>query len=216
MSTAANTPSMREPTKADFVSEWGPAGYRENFDVYAKQVGATEEQVVGAGLARHFNKNHVALEIGCGGGFWSERHLCPNFKHVTGLDVLPGKPFSAPNFTYIELPDRNYSCYGIPDESIDFVWCFGVLCHLNLASIQTYLNSVYRVLKHGGTAVIEFSNNDRRPGMYSVEQQGQERGILWVKNDLPTTFAMINKAGFANPVDLMPQIASALIEFTKA
>ena len=202
-----------EPAKSEFVGTWGKAGYRENFEVYSKQSGVSEREIVDTCLSPHFNKEHSALEIGCGGGYWPGNYLCGNFAHVTGLDVLPGEPFSAPNFTYIEVPDRDYSCHGVPDESIDFVWSFGVFCHLNLSSIQAYLKSVYRVLKHGGKASLYFSNNDRRPGCATIVNPTS--GILWCNNDIPTTFAMLEKAGFKNPVDLIPRLTDSMVHVVK-
>lgn len=205
---------MRAPTKADFVEAWGAAGYRENFEVYSAQSGIPEQQIVDACLRPYFNSKHVALEIGCGGGYWPEFYLCSNFKHVTGLDVLPGDPFMAPNFTYIEVPDRDYSCWNVPDESIDFVWSFGVFCHLNLESIQQYLRSVHRVLKPGGRAVLYFSNDARRPGM--VTYGGGIDGVVWECNDLETSMAMLRNAGFDNPVDLMPQLYDTMLGVQKS
>lgn len=206
---------VREPTKSDFVNTWGPRGYRENFAVYSAPTGggATEDQVVASCLSPFYNRDNSCVEIGCGNGFWPERHLCNNFRHVTGLDVLSDTPFRAVNFTYIEVPDRDYSCYGIADESVDFVWSFGVFCHLNLPSIQKYLHSVYRILKPGGSASLYFSNNTRRPGHASAP--GGTSGIIWVKNDLETSVKMLQSAGFKNPVDLMPDLKDTMLGVTK-
>lgn len=214
MNKSDNPPSKREPTKKDFVSQWGPKGYRENFTVYEPTCNGSEAEVVGKCLAPWFNKDHVALEVGCGGGFWVENYLCPNFKHVFGLDLLPEAPHQAPNFTYIEVPDRNYSCHGIEDESIDFVWSFGVFCHINLDSLQEYLNNVYRVLKKGGKASLYFSNNERRPNVATVGEP--ESGIIWIKNDLETSKKMLRKAGFRGEiVDLMPTIKDTMLHVEK-
>ena len=207
--------TKREPTKKDFVETWGTAGYRENFEVYGRSDngGATEEEVVARCLAPWFDKTRVALEIGCGGGFWPERHLCPNFRHVIGLDVLPPAPFAAPNFTYIEVPDRDYSCFGVLDESVDFVWSFGVFCHLNLESIQEYLHGVRRVLKPGGRASLYFSNDTRRPGHATEGDPG--KGIVWCLNDLGTSEEMLRAAGFPDPVDLMPELRDTMLGVVK-
>lgn len=210
----SHPPSAREPTKADFVGTWGPSGYRENFEVYQAQSNGSEERVVSKCLAPWFNKDHVAIEIGCGGGFWVEKYLCPNFSHVYGLDLLPSPHhYRADNFTYIEVPDRDYSCYGIKDESVDFVWTFGVFCHINLESIQKYLHSIYRVLKPNGSASIYFSNHVRRP--FTATVGNPDSGIIWIKNDMETSIAMLDKAGFKDPVDLMPEIKDTMLHVRK-
>lgn len=203
-----------EPSKKDFVSTWGPAGYRENFEVYHAQKNGTEQEVVASCLEPWFDKTHIALEVGCGGGFWVEKYLCPNFKHVYGLDLLPAAPYSAPNFTYIEVPDKNYRCHSIEDEMIDFVWSFGVFCHLNLASIQSYLENIHRVLKPGGRASLYFSNDDRLPGRATTGNPTS--GILWIKNNIETTSAMLRKAGFTDITDVLPQIKDTVLHVVKA
>lgn len=198
----------REPTKQDFLSTW-PKGYMENFQVYHAQKGASESDVVSLCLQPWFNKDHYCLEIGCGACFWPRRHLCNNFKHVYGLDYLQPQPFSSTNFTYIEVPDRDYSCFGIPDCCMDFVWSFGVFCHMNLDSVQEYLHSIYRVLKPGGRVSLYFSNNDRNPGYATIGDPGS--GIIWVRNDLQTSISMLEKAGFRDIVDLMPGIKDTML-----
>jgi SAM-dependent methyltransferase len=202
-----------EPSKKDFVETWGISGYRENFEVYERQKNGTEEEVVSKCLSPWFDGRHTALEIGCGGGFWVEKYLCPNFKHVYGLDLLPAATHTAPNFTYIEVPDKDYTCYTVKDNSIDFVWSFGVFCHLNLLSIQTYLNNVYRVLKSGGHASLYFSNDDRLPNSATVGNPTS--GILWIKNNLETSTAMLHKAGLVEVTDVMPHIKDTVLHVVK-
>ena len=190
--------NTQDTTKAAFLNTW-PGGYRENFEVYQKATGATEEDIVSKCLRPYFDKTKTALEVGCGGGFWMERHLIPNFQHATGVDLLPELPIKVDcPYAYIEVGDRDYSLPGIPDNSIDFVWEFGVFCHMSVEAIQAYLASVYRVLKPGGRAVLYFSNTDRRganPGK-AVGYSGSSDIVGWVANNLEKTTAMLNQAGF--------------------
>lgn len=207
---------QREPTKDDFISLWGHNGYKENFDVYSRKDrgGATEREVVDAGLAAHFDKNAVCLEVGCGGGYWLNKWLCPRFKHVYGLDVVPYTGHRPDNLTFIEVPDRNYSCYGIEDESIDFVWSFGVFCHIPVEKVGEYVKSVYRVLKPGSYATLYFSNDDRRPGCFTTVLS--DTGIIWAKNDLQTSIKMMEDAGFVDIVDVLPTMRDTLLTGFKA
>jgi SAM-dependent methyltransferase len=172
--------AVREPTKQDFIQTW-PKGYNEDFRYYTPRGGATEHEVVSQCLSPFFNREKFCVEIGCGKGFWVNKYLCPNFKHVTGLD-LHSKPLSRVwNFNYIEVPNQNYDCHGIPDNCIDFVWSFGVFCHLPLHAIQKYLNSIHRILKPGGQASLFFSDNNKCPGHVSGDDIGS--GIIWVENN---------------------------------
>lgn len=203
---------MREPTKQDFINTWGVSGYRESFNVYSmpQNGGVSEEQVVSAGLRPFYNKEHTCLEIGCGGGYWPEKHLCDNFKQVIGIDVVPTGGIKRGNFKFIEVPDRDYSCYGVADESVDFVWSFGVFCHLPIQAIAEYVKSAYRVLKPGGNACLYFSNIDRRPGTASSEQD-IGHGIIWVWNTLNHSVKMMEDAGFSGVMDALPVMRDTML-----
>jgi len=199
---------INEPTKEAFLKTW-PGGYRENWEVYGKASGVTEEAVVSKCLAPFYNPNHTVLEIGCGAGFWTEKYLAPNFKSVIALDLLPNPILAGNNIKYIEVPDRNYECFGVADNSANFVWSFGVFCHLTLDSIQKYLESAHRKLIPGGKAVFYFSNKDRRPCKATTENLPSE--IIWVENDFVTSKAMLNQAGFINVKDIMPELFDSMV-----
>ena len=72
------------------------------------------------------------------------------------------------NVRYIELPDRDYNCTGVEDESIDFAFSFGVFCHLPNSANETYVNSIYKKLKVGGVALLAFADFYRH-FLYSEE-----------------------------------------------
>ena len=199
---------MIEPTKMAFQKTW-PGGYGENFVVYKQQTGASEEDIVSRCLEPFYWPSGAALEIGCGVGFWPERHLCKNFKTVVGLDVIPPEwvKVSHKNFTYREVPDRNYTCYGVANDSIDFVFSFGCFCHLPIPAIEEYLKNIVRVLTPGGIASLYFSNTERRPGTETKEDANIDpnTNIIWVPNNWQKTWAMMHKAGFADIRDLWPE-----------
>lgn len=194
-------PTLTDTTKRGFNSTW-PGGYRENFEVYAAKTGMGEGPIVRVALEPFYNKEHVALEIGCGGGFWIDKYLAPNFKKVIGLDVIPKPPLVGDNVQYIEVPDRNFECYGVEDGSIDFVWSFGVFCHMTHPAIQSYLHAAFKKLKPGGKAVLYFSNTERRPG--TASSGNSENEVLWISNNWVLSENMMVKAGFVNIKDLMP------------
>lgn len=196
-----------EPSKRAFLQAW-PGGYGENWEVYGKVSGVSEEALVSKCLAPFFDQTHTAMEIGCGIGFWVKKYLCPNFMNVIGLDLLPSAPVLLPNFKYIEVPERNYDCFGVDDGSVDFVWSFGCFCHLTLPSVQQYLCSAFRKLRPGGRASLFFSNSDRRPGTASVSNT--EDQIIWSANDWPTTKGMMEEAGFVGVRDIMPELCDTM------
>lgn len=146
----------QDTPKDEYIQCWGE-GYVEAFS--PSYPANTESLVAQRCLLPFTAPDKEVLEIGCGGGFWTLKYLKPNFKCVTCLDVIP-KPaiFSDTAIHYIQVPDKNFECFGVPDSSVDFVWSFGLFCHLSGNACQHYLKNIRRVLKPNGQAVIMFGN----------------------------------------------------------
>ena len=204
--------STGHPTKQAFLDTW-PGGYRENFEVYSMTSGKSEEELVSKCLTPFLNAEHTALEIGCGGGYWPENYLVPGFKRVIGIDLLPECPFKHPNFFYTEAGNQDYACGWVGDASVDFVWSFGVFCHLPLEAIAEYVASAFRVLKPGGRAVLYFSNDDRRPGVSG--DSTADGGIMWCRNDVKTSMKLMKDAGFTGITDLFPELHDTMLTGVK-
>ncbi len=62
-------------TKEDFKNLW-PNGYQENFDAENYQYRAQIETC----LDKYIDHAGVALDIGCGSGFWTAEFLLKRFK----------------------------------------------------------------------------------------------------------------------------------------
>jgi hypothetical protein len=195
-------------TKEKFLNTW-PGGYKENWAVYGKASGKSEQEVVDKCLSPFFNREKICLEIGCGKAFWTDGYLANNFKQVIALDLLPNVKFRHTNITYIEVPDRDFSCYGVVDNSVDFCWSFGVFCHLSLQACQAYVNAIYDKLKDGGEVALYFSNEDRRP--LPEGHSFHPNHVQWVRNNFTTTTKMLENAGFVDIKDLMPDLMDTMI-----
>jgi SAM-dependent methyltransferase len=197
---------LTDNSKEVFLSTW-PGGYTENWAVYGEMSGKSEEDVVAKCLSPFFSREKIVLEVGCGKGFWTEKYLAANFKKVIALDLLPSVNFKSSNIHYIEVPDRDFSCFGVEDESIDFCWSFGVFCHLSIEACQEYMEAIFRKLKPGGCVSLYFSNSERRPKDCSFSPEV----IQWVKNDFATTETMMTIAGFKTIRDLMPDLKDTMV-----
>jgi ubiquinone/menaquinone biosynthesis C-methylase UbiE len=204
-----------DATKDAFLSAWTPQGYKELWHIYGKYAKMSEREFVEICLKPFYNLDHVCLELGSGNGWWTMKYLALNFKHVIALDVIP-KPskFDHRKITYVELPDRNFDCFGVVDESVDFVFGFGLFPHLTLAAIQQYLYAIYRVCKIGAQCVFSFSNTERRPGCASVETTGKE--IPWIRNTVQETLKMLVKARFQDITDLTPWSCELILSCKKS
>ena len=107
-----------------------------------------------------------ALEIGYGGG----RLLSSAtrfFGHVQGVDIHPHK-----DLVGAELRERGYEGFELfqsdgdnlplPDESLDVVYSFIVLQHVQYLKVfQRYLEESARVLRRGGMALLYFGRFNR-------------------------------------------------------
>lgn len=196
-----------DASKTAFIETWSSKGYRENWDIYGKLTKVSEQAVLDVCMRPFADARGTAIEIGCGGGFWTER-LAPLFSRVVALDILPAPRLPA-NVSYVELGDGEYRCKGVGDETIDFAWSFGVFCHFTVPSIRTYVKDIFRVLKPGSVTSLFFSNSDRRPGCETVANSRNE--VPWVAIDLHTAIEIVTSAGFVEPVDAIPELPDTML-----
>ena len=116
----------------------------------------------------HLGNPHekVALEIGCGGG----RLLAAAsgyFRYVIGLDIHTRldwvrKHLAARGIRNCDLIQGDGASIPLPDQSVDFVYSFIVLHHLqSFEAFISYLRESRRCLKPGGLAQLYYGKNDR-------------------------------------------------------
>lgn len=106
------------------------------------------------------------LEIGSGGGRWT-RYLLARAASVTAVEL------NEESFRYLldRFPEASgklrfyrtsgYEMNGVAAASIDLVWCFDVLVHVEPAGIAAYLAEIERVLRPGGRAVLHYGDVDK-------------------------------------------------------
>lgn len=190
-----------DATKAEFLRVWGPDGY-------AQESIGPEVQAL---LTPYINHEHTVLEIGPGRGTWT-RLLSTLFGKVVTLDVLPKSDWlqQLPNVEHHELPDRCFRCEGVEDNSIDFVWSFGVFCHFTEAACRAYLTSIYQKMKSGASAILLFGNWARHP------HPPADGLCQWFFQDLALVQTWLRDAGFVDFRDLLPQYRDTMAYVRKA
>jgi cyclopropane fatty-acyl-phospholipid synthase-like methyltransferase len=102
----------------------------------------------------------TVLEIGPGGGRWTRYLLAARMVYAVDyhqelLDELAVN-FRADNL--VSIKNNGTDLLGVPPESIDFVFSFGVFVHLDLDLIDAYLRSFKSVLKCGGSVVLQYAD----------------------------------------------------------
>ncbi|HEV2057774.1 MAG TPA: class I SAM-dependent methyltransferase [Solirubrobacteraceae bacterium] len=112
------------------------------------------------------------LEIGPGGGRWSEI-LQPHAERLVLVDVTERalelcreRLGDAANVEYVLSDGAAFP--QVEQDSIDWVWSFDVFVHIAPLDVASYIGEIARVLRPGGTAVIHHSGALQRfPGWRS-------------------------------------------------
>jgi len=194
----------------DFDKDWfqaaWPTGYSTSVGIL-KLIGLNADDITRQYIDPHAGPTRAALEIGPGAGFWS-RLLLPRFGRVLLADVIPTPPeftrrcgslVDAPHATWLELESQQYDLEPVADHSVDYVWCFGVMCHLSLSAQRQYLQSIVCKAAPGCQCLIMFANWKRHPQYKDVVVTGDPEDIrrsAWFYNDLEITTELLTQAGF--------------------
>ena len=113
----------------------------------------------------------VILEIGPGGGRWSEI-LAARARRLVLVDVTP----KALELCLERLRNRSNVEYvlstgtdlpGVADASVDAIWSFDVFVHIAPVDQAAYLREIGRVLRPGGVALIHHAHQRNRGALPS-------------------------------------------------
>jgi SAM-dependent methyltransferase len=109
-------------------------------------------------LQRHIPLDSRILEIGPGGGRWTE-HLLDRARDYVGIDISSAcvthcKQRFANDSKAKFIVGSGRDLAGVADESVDAIWSFDVFVHINAAEVESYAGEFARVLRPGGIGVI--------------------------------------------------------------
>jgi len=117
-----------------------------------------KDSVVSSILKKHMPADGVIVEIGPGGGRWTE-FLLDVGSRVFAIDISEEclrvcRERFADHDNIEFLPTPGDSLPGVSDESADAVWSFDVFVHINRPETEAYAQEFQRVLKPGGVGVL--------------------------------------------------------------
>ncbi len=160
-------PRLRELRRADYASVWDALSPNSTAAARAA-TGLSDEyslQTAGRQVAARITgfvsvaPTDTVLEIGSGVGRvgWAMAPICGNW---IGCDISKRMLVHAQhrlaafdNVRFVHLSDPKLS--GIPDSSVDVVYCTNVLAHLDEMERWQYVSESHRVLRLGGRIYID-------------------------------------------------------------
>jgi SAM-dependent methyltransferase len=136
------------------------------------------------------NPDFVAIEIGPGGGRWTQYLQAMKRVYVVDfyaemLDELR-RHIRAPHV--IPIRNNGDDFPGIGDREIDLLFSFDTFVHFDLPLVEAYLRNMWRILKPGARAFIHYS--DKRKIMAAVNPG-------FADNDPATMRALVERCGYA-------------------
>jgi ubiquinone/menaquinone biosynthesis C-methylase UbiE len=139
---------------------WGEAG-----DEWSAPWGTVAMQWHGTLMPRirRFLPTGTVLELACGFGRWTQ-FLRQHCERLVGVDLSAEcidackARFTGDSQAAFFVNDGK-SLAMVPDESVDFIFSFDSLVHVDRDTLDAYLGQFRRVLRRNGAAFIHHSNN---------------------------------------------------------
>jgi 2-polyprenyl-3-methyl-5-hydroxy-6-metoxy-1,4-benzoquinol methylase len=135
-------------------------------------------------VSPHLGEDVDVLELGCGGGKFSQR-MAPRCRSLVCTDISPAMIDHTranltargigSNVTYQVLNGIDFS--GVPSASADFIFSYDVLLHVQPQNVFSYLLDARRVLRDGGVFMLHQINLASEGGMSHFF--GQYVGGTW-------------------------------------
>jgi len=172
-----------------------------------------QEVLIGGSYAEIFRRaalpfirpdSHV-LELGPGKGSWTRAILeFVDTGTVETVDFANVSEWLKPEESSGKLichqvEDFSFSCIG--DESVDFFWSFGVLCHHTIEQIVGILSNSKAKMKRGGVAVHEYADWNKfftsgRMALYPDFNKSADEDHWWPSNHAEAMANAAEKAGW--------------------
>jgi 2-polyprenyl-3-methyl-5-hydroxy-6-metoxy-1,4-benzoquinol methylase len=151
----------------NWSAAWGTSSAQWNFTILPR--------------IHEFLPTGTILEIAPGHGRWTQflKDLCAKLILVdlspTCIDACRRRFGSDHNILY--YTNDGTSLDMIPDQSLDFVFSFDSLVHVEAEAMKPYLDQISRKLKEGGGGFIHHSNLGQHPNLVRLIKWSQRLGL---------------------------------------
>lgn len=148
-------------TKEESQKYW-PKGYFDPSGIGTR--GNSISEIIAAAIEPHSKKAGVTVEVGTGGGTWTDE-LAKRSEAVVAVDVVPKSDYfksyvKSTNVQY-HVTNSSGSLWFIPVGGVSFIWSYDVFCHLPFSVSASYFAEFARVLENGGHVGIMFPCYER-------------------------------------------------------
>jgi ubiquinone/menaquinone biosynthesis C-methylase UbiE len=128
----------------------------------------------------HISKHSTVLEIACGIGRVS-RFVAPRCKHLYCTDILEEAltevKKNLQGFENVSFKKTNgYDLREFDADYFDCVYSFTAFFHFDFELVVNYFNEIKRVLKSGGTGIIEFKRWTDKQDVVQLLNKIEEQG----------------------------------------
>jgi SAM-dependent methyltransferase len=129
-------------------------------------------------IAERLGPEVDVLELGCGGGKFSQR-IAPRVRSLVAADISTAmlsqakgeleRRGAADNVSFQQLNGVDFS--GVADDSVDLIFSYDVQLHMQPQNVYSYLLDARRVLRPGGAIMVHQIALDTPGGMENFQRQ---------------------------------------------
>ncbi|HEX6160811.1 MAG TPA: class I SAM-dependent methyltransferase [Thermoanaerobaculia bacterium] len=111
-------------------------------------------------LDPYFRETQTVLEIGSGGGRWTQylAHAARLIVVEYNVEAFPYLRARFPHARMTLVETTGAELWAVADRSVDFLFTFDVFVHLEPEVIGAYLHEIERVLRPGAIAVVHYGD----------------------------------------------------------
>ena len=139
----------------------------------------------------------AVLEIGPGRGAWTRALL--GAREVWALDAASAEDNGFWEHVGREWKDRvryvqvsDFSCRELPDDHFDFLFSFGVFCHISWEGQQEYYRNLLPKMKRGAEAFVSYADFDK----YNAALRRACQLRTWPLRGNPVTASLVGAARY--------------------
>jgi SAM-dependent methyltransferase len=153
-----------------YSQRWDTSVWREGLQYLGDEWGVPEltNAVIDQYVRPYLSVDATVLEIGCGGGKYSEK-LAPLCRSLICGDVssqmLQRTKERLEGFGNVQFAKLNgVDLRRFDSDSVDFVFSFDCFVHIDMEDVYCYLQEIRRVLRPNGVGLLHFANLNSEEG----------------------------------------------------